>query len=277
MEAADRHLSFYVALTGMTSLDDATKGERRVLGEELISLFFPWLKSEQGVEEFLTTVNTAVFESLRPSSEHIRGNAANMLARREEIREHLLDYCHEIVARYLRPILQGRRISIMAGRVDVSNERSLQIDLQYVGGSRAEHWEFLHEPTRGPFQNMRATLDNALFDLICDESAVRSLGVCPVCATAFIRQRMGHPQKYCGPQCRAKGIPSAAKRTTYTRNQRRKVKERESRIVREILDKTPGEAERIGLLIAAFPRKSLQQQRNLVKRVERIEHPIKEV
>lgn len=122
-----------------------------------------------------------------------------------------------------------------------------------------------------------AKIDRTIFTFLKDSDTIRYLNVCPVCGTVFMRQRLGKPRKFCSVSCRAKGIPSAKKRAEYTRNQRRKAKERESSIAREILDKTHSAIDRINLLRQAFPRKSLQQCRNVLKRVERIEHPITEV
>jgi len=283
--ALDEHQKTYlVAVMAFPKVDQISPAAWRVLSVDLVNVLLPelsvagvlsrfvtqYLPGTDRVVQFKTTVE--YYESPVPVVEPILKNE-------QEVREYLVRQLHAHLAKYVRPFLQGKEVLIQPWPPHFEYHPRLEIRLnRNEDGTLRQHWEIPQQTAAAyTLKDMRRKIDSIIFTFLKDSDTLRYLNVCPVCGTVFMRQRLGKPRKFCSVSCRAKGIPSAKKRAEYTRNQRRKAKERENSIAREILDKTHSAIDRINLLRQAFPRKSLQQCWNVLKRVERIEHPIKEV
>ena len=95
-------------------------------------------------------------------------------------------------------------------------------------------------------------------------------GQCAVCGQMFVQLHRGKPRRYCSPSCRAKGMPSAAKRTEYMRTQRHKKRKREIERTQQILRTVPRDAEKqLRALEQVFPLKSRRQRLYLIKCAQR--------
>lgn len=92
-------------------------------------------------------------------------------------------------------------------------------------------------------------------------------GQCAVCRKVFVLPKKGKPKRYCSPSCKAKGVPSAAKRTEYTRMQRHKRRHEEILTTRRILRVWPKD-EQWEMLQKAFPRKSRRQLLFLLRQAQ---------
>jgi hypothetical protein len=87
------------------------------------------------------------------------------------------------------------------------------------------------------------------------------------CGRVFFQAGRGKPRSFCSERCKAKGIPSAAKRTEYARTRRRRKRQREIEVAKNVLRGAPKE-ERFARLQRAFPQKTRQQLLYLRKRTE---------
>ena len=95
-------------------------------------------------------------------------------------------------------------------------------------------------------------------------------GKCAVCGQVFVQLHRGKPRRYCSPSCRAKGMPSATKRTEYMRTQRHKKRKREIESTKQILRTVPRDVEKqLRALEPEFPEKSRRQRLHLIKRAQR--------
>ncbi|MBI3245886.1 MAG: hypothetical protein HYZ50_05205 [Deltaproteobacteria bacterium] len=81
------------------------------------------------------------------------------------------------------------------------------------------------------------------------------------CGKVFVQPGRGKPRRYCSESCKAKGIPSAAKRTEYKRKQRQQARERELRLARSVMQQTDSEQERLRLLSEAFRKQGIKKNR----------------
>ena len=91
-------------------------------------------------------------------------------------------------------------------------------------------------------------------------------GKCAVCGQVFVQARRGKPRRYCSSSCRAKGMPSAAKRTEYMRTQRQRQRKRDLDKAQRIIRKASSEQKQLELLGKEFPQKSRRQLLHLLKR-----------
>jgi hypothetical protein len=91
-------------------------------------------------------------------------------------------------------------------------------------------------------------------------------GQCAVCGQVFVQAHRGKPRRYCSSSCRAKGMPSAAKRTGYMRTQRQRQRKRELDTAQRLRRKASSEQKQLELLGKEFPQKSRRQLLHLLKR-----------
>ncbi len=100
-------------------------------------------------------------------------------------------------------------------------------------------------------------------------------GQCRVCKRIFVQMGRGKPQKYCSTPCRAKGLPSAIKRTEYVRVYRAKKREQDITVTCKILQTYPPQ-EHVRRLEEEFPRKSRRQLVYLIKQAKQVQQCTKE-
>jgi hypothetical protein len=79
---------------------------------------------------------------------------------------------------------------------------------------------------------------------------------CPVCKQVFTHAGRGKPRKYCSESCKAKGIPSAAKRTEYQSMRRQRRRDEQLKLARRALRQARSQQEQIESLSKTFPQKS---------------------
>jgi len=108
-------------------------------------------------------------------------------------------------------------------------------------------------------------ISKKLFDLLKEKRF--PFGLCIVCHKVFVQSNKGKSRRYCSEPCKAKGVPSAAKRTEYVREQRQKQRRQELRMVKDILRKWT-EGERWQKLQKAFPKKTRRQLLYLMKKAQ---------
>jgi hypothetical protein len=103
------------------------------------------------------------------------------------------------------------------------------------------------------------------------EPGLCPFGRCPQCENIFVQPGRGKPRRYCSDRCKAKGIPSASKRTFYARGYRRRRRQKETTIARRVIQASP-KAAQFSQLRKALPRKKRGQIRWLL-RVARLSRP----
>ncbi|MGH9428027.1 MAG: Scr1 family TA system antitoxin-like transcriptional regulator [Terriglobia bacterium] len=79
----------------------------------------------------------------------------------------------------------------------------------------------------------------------------------------------GKPRRYCSASCKAKGVPSAARRKEYKLRWQRKKRAEEVRRAQQAMRKTLDEHELMAALGKEFPKKSRRQLFHLLKRAQR--------
>lgn len=147
-----------------------------------------------------------------------------------------------------RELARQRILDLLAGQPAVVNRDYLPRVVFRLQGRRVQ--EAVDKPTTvdGLYSVFLAVLRHDPF----------LFGQCAVCGTVFVLPKKGKPKRYCSASCKAKGVPSAAKRTEYARAQRHKRRRAEIRTTRRILRAWPRE-EQWEMLQKAFPRKSRRQ------------------
>lgn len=90
-------------------------------------------------------------------------------------------------------------------------------------------------------------------------------GRCPVCGVVFVQPQRGKPRRYCSQRCKAKGVPSASKRTQYVREYRRQKREQEIQTARRVLRAWP-KHEQFAQLEKQFPTKPRRELLYLIKK-----------
>jgi hypothetical protein len=90
-------------------------------------------------------------------------------------------------------------------------------------------------------------------------------GRCPMCEVVFVQPDRGRLRRYCSERCKAKGIPSAAKRTEYVKQRRQRRRKEDIDTTRRVL-RAWMKAEHYARLQKEFPRKSRRELLYLMKR-----------
>jgi len=105
--------------------------------------------------------------------------------------------------------------------------------------------------------------DPSIFDLIRERPF--PFGMCAVCSTVFVQPHRGKRRRYCSGSCKAKGIPSATKRTEYAREYRHRKREAEILRTRRVLRAWPKQ-EQFAELRKQFPTKPHRELLYLLRR-----------
>jgi hypothetical protein len=102
-----------------------------------------------------------------------------------------------------------------------------------------------------------------LFELLRESPA--RFGRC-FCGVVFAHKRRGRRRRFCSPRCASKGIPSAANRTRYVQEYRRRQRRQELDNAKKVLRGVRLELQ-IVKLKEAFPKKSDRALRFLLKKI----------
>ncbi len=101
-------------------------------------------------------------------------------------------------------------------------------------------------------------LSLALLDFVLGTPGRSPFWYCRGCGRVIVQKQLGKLPRYC-PRCKPKLIPSASRRSEYTRRHRRRRREKDLKKAREVLRGTR-KGERCAVLAAAFsgkPRKAI--------------------
>jgi hypothetical protein len=96
-------------------------------------------------------------------------------------------------------------------------------------------------------------------------SPIRRCLKCNAIIEQPVRGQRGQPRKYCSTRCRAKGIPSAAKRTEYVREYRRRKAKKDILQMQQILLQVSNPLDLTSRLEKEFPKKSRRQLNYMIK------------
>lgn len=178
---------------------------------------------------------------------------------KEEIAlSNLLEITHNVARQTIRDLLAGRPARLPDPGAWIG---------QLQGRKVREHYE--------P-RDSNEQLYPALLDIL--RQTPFPFGRCVVCCTVFLQpEGRGKPRRYCTDSCRAKGVPSAKKKTGYMRQHRQNLRERERLYAQRVVHKEKEKEkekqrpltlqERLRLWADEFPRKSTRQLLSLLKRV----------
>jgi hypothetical protein len=97
-------------------------------------------------------------------------------------------------------------------------------------------------------------------------------GVCglPSCRKIFARRVRGRPQKYCSAACKARGVPSAKKRSAYVSAYRTKKRHEDVRRVYDLIKRCKNRAERYALLRRTFPGRPAKSLLYVMRQAEKL-------
>lgn len=159
---------------------------------------------------------------------------------------------------------RGVRLPESFARVGWLKGRNIVVGLEPTGGEDEEFMESRAEPVRLAIKEFYRLLAHHPFPL----------AQCRKCQRVFVQMGHGKPRQYCSTSCRARGLPSAAKRTEYVRTYRIRKRKQEIVMTRKILRGSP-QQERLERMQQAFPRKSRRQLLYLIKQAKRSAQPRK--
>jgi hypothetical protein len=81
-------------------------------------------------------------------------------------------------------------------------------------------------------------------------------GMCPVCDHVFAQAGRGKPRQYCSNRCKAKGIPSYARRSAYQSERRQRRRNEKLQLARDVIRQTQSEQGQLKELSKELPQKS---------------------
>jgi hypothetical protein len=93
-------------------------------------------------------------------------------------------------------------------------------------------------------------------------------GMCPVCDHVFAQAGRGKPRQYCSDRCKAKGIPSYARRSAYQSERRQRRRDEKWQLARDAIREGQSEQEQIESLSKALP--ELKSRRACVQLLNKV-------